>query len=34
LNGGEIYQAAEQELSDIKSRMAMEYELPPLDFIG
>jgi len=34
LNGGEIYQAAEQELSDIKSRMTMEYELPPLDFIG
>ena len=34
LNGGEIYQQAEQELSDIKSRMAMEYELPPLDFIG
>ena len=34
LNGGEIYQAAEQELSEIKSRMAMEYELPPLDFIG
>lgn len=34
LNGGEIYQAAEQELRDIKSRMAMEYELPPLDFIG
>lgn len=34
LNGGEIYQAAEQELSDIKSRMSMEYELPPLDFIG
>ena len=34
LNGGEIYQAAEQELSEIKSRMSMEYELPPLDFIG
>jgi len=34
LNGGEIYQAAEQELADIRSRMAMEYELPPLDFIG
>ena len=34
LNGGEIYQQAEQELADIKSRMAMEYELPPLDFIG
>ena len=34
LNGGEILQQAEQELSDIKSRMTMEYELPPLDFIG
>ena len=34
LNGGEILQQAEQELSDIKSRMSMEYELPPLDFIG
>ena len=34
LNGGEIYQQAEQELADIKSRMSMEYELPPLDFIG
>jgi hypothetical protein len=34
LNGGEIFQQAEQELSDIKSRMSMEYELPPLDFIG
>ena len=34
LNGGEILQQAESELSDIKSRMTMEYELPPLDFIG
>ena len=34
LNGGEILQQAEQELSEIKSRMSMEYELPPLDFIG
>ena len=34
LNGGEILQQAEQELSDIKSRMTMEYEMPPLDFIG
>ena len=34
LNGGEILQQAEQELSDIKSRMSMEYELPPYDFIG
>ena len=34
LNGGEILQQAEQELYDIKSRMSMEYELPPYDFIG
>jgi hypothetical protein len=34
LNGGEILQQAEQELSDIKSRMTMDYEMPPLDFIG
>jgi hypothetical protein len=34
LNGGEILQQAEQELSEIKSRMSMEYELPPLDFVG
>ena len=34
MNGGEILQQAEAELSDIKSRMTMEYELPPLDFIG
>jgi hypothetical protein len=34
LNGAEILQQAEQELSDIKSRMTMEYEMPPLDFIG
>ena len=34
LNGGEILQQAESELSDIKSRMMSEYELPPLDFIG
>ena len=34
LNGGEILQQGEQELNEIKSRMTMEYELPPLDFIG
>ena len=34
LNGGEILQQAESELSDIKARMMSEYELPPLDFIG
>ena len=34
LNGGEILQQAESELSDIKARMMSEFELPPLDFIG
>lgn len=34
LNGREIYEDAERELEDIKQRMTLEYELPPLDFIG
>jgi len=34
LNGREIYEDAERELSDIRQRMAMDYELPPYDFIG
>jgi hypothetical protein len=34
LNGREIYEDAEKELSEIKQRMSMEYEVPPLDFIG
>ena len=34
LNGREIYDDAEKELDSIKSRMAMDYELPPYDFIG
>ena len=34
LNGREIYEDAERELDEIKSRMAMDYELPPYDFIG
>jgi len=34
LNGREIYEDAEKELDSIKSRMAMDYELPPYDFIG
>jgi len=34
LNGREIYEDAERELADIKSRMSMDYELPPYDFIG
>ena len=34
LNGRQIYDDAQRELEDIKQRMTMEYELPPLDFIG
>ena len=34
LNGREIYEDAERELTSIRERMALEYELPPLDFIG
>ena len=34
LNGREIYEDAEKELEDIKQRMSLEYELPPLDMIG
>ena len=34
LNGRQLYEDAERELEDIKQRMASEYEIPPLDFIG
>tara|TARA_Y100001937_G_scaffold61827_1_gene84756 strand:- start:272 stop:1093 length:822 start_codon:yes stop_codon:yes gene_type:complete len=34
LNGREIYDDAERELENIRSKMMLEYELPPLDFIG
>ena len=34
LNGRELYEDAEKELQEIKNRMAMDYELPPYDFIG
>jgi hypothetical protein len=34
LNGREIFEDAERELQDIKQRMTLEYELPPLDLIG
>ena len=33
-NGREIYEDAERELEQIKRDMALEYELPPYDFIG
>ena len=33
-NGREIYEDAERELDEITKRMAMDYELPPYDFIG
>ena len=34
LNGRQIYDDAQRDLEDIKQRMALEYELPPLDMIG
>ena len=34
LNGRQIYEDAQRELEDIKQRMSMEYELPPIDLIG
>ena len=34
LNGRQYYEDAERELEDIKRRMTLEYELPPLDMIG
>jgi hypothetical protein len=34
LNGRQLYDDAERELAEIQSRMSMDYELPPLDFIG
>ena len=33
-NGREIYEDAEREIDEIMKRMAMDYELPPYDFIG
>ena len=34
LNGRQYYEDGERELEQIKQSMSMEYELPPLDFIG
>lgn len=34
LNGREIYDDAVNELSDIKTSMSSDYELPPLDMVG
>jgi len=34
LNGRQLYDDAEREIDEIQARMAMDYELPPLDFIG
>ena len=34
LNGRQMYDDAEKELQEIKQKMALEYELPPYDFIG
>ena len=34
LNGREIYDDAEKDIEALKEKMTLEYELPPLDFIG
>ena len=34
LNGREIYDDAEKDLESLREKMTLEYELPPLDFIG
>ena len=34
LNGREIYDDGERELQSLRDRMSMDYEMPPLDFIG
>ena len=34
LNGRQIYDDAVREIDEIKQRMTLDYELPPLDFIG
>jgi hypothetical protein len=34
LNGREIYEDAEREIDNLRSRMMQDYELPPYDFIG
>ena len=34
LNGREIYEDAERDIVALKDNMMLEYELPPLDFIG
>tara|TARA_B100000131_G_scaffold21127_1_gene20509 strand:- start:450 stop:1307 length:858 start_codon:yes stop_codon:yes gene_type:complete len=34
LNGRQYYEDAEKDLEDIRQRMSLEYELPPLDLIG
>ena len=34
LNGRELYDDAEREIEDLKQRMTLEYEVPPLDLIG
>tara|TARA_B100001093_G_C26853343_1_gene1026182 strand:+ start:4228 stop:5073 length:846 start_codon:yes stop_codon:yes gene_type:complete len=34
LNGREIYEDGERDLDNVRQRMQLEYETPPLDFIG
>ena len=34
LNGREIYEDGQRELDEIRSKMSLDYEMPPLDMIG
>jgi len=34
LNGREIYEDGQRELDEIRSKMSMDYEMPPLDVVG
>ena len=34
LNGREIYEDGQRELDEIRSKMALDYEMPPLDVVG
>ena len=34
LNGREIYEDAEREIDNLRTKMMQDYELPPYDFIG
>ena len=34
LNGREIYEGGQRELDEIRSKMSLDYEMPPLDVVG